>query len=41
MKAIVAELTKLGASVDEGHDYCVITPPKQVCLFKCEIRTLI
>ncbi|PRW44254.1 3-phosphoshikimate 1-carboxyvinyltransferase isoform A [Chlorella sorokiniana] len=30
MKAIVAELTKLGASVEEGHDFCVITPPKQV-----------
>jgi 5-enolpyruvylshikimate-3-phosphate synthase len=30
MKAIVAELTKLGASVEEGHDYCVITPPKEV-----------
>ncbi|KAI7839611.1 hypothetical protein COHA_006611 [Chlorella ohadii] len=30
MKAIVAELTKLGASVEEGHDFCVITPPKEV-----------
>lgn len=28
MKAIVAELTKLGAEVEEGRDYCVITPPK-------------
>jgi 3-phosphoshikimate 1-carboxyvinyltransferase len=28
MKAIVAELTKLGATVEEGRDYCVITPPK-------------
>lgn len=28
MKAIVAELTKLGANVEEGRDYCVITPPK-------------
>ncbi|KAK9832524.1 hypothetical protein WJX81_005144 [Elliptochloris bilobata] len=27
MKAIVAELTKLGADVEEGRDYCVITPP--------------
>lgn len=27
MKAIVAELTKLGAKVEEGHDYCIITPP--------------
>lgn len=30
MKAIVTELTKLGATVEEGHDYCVITPPKEV-----------
>ncbi len=28
MKAIVAELTKLGAHVEEGRDYCVITPPE-------------
>jgi 3-phosphoshikimate 1-carboxyvinyltransferase len=27
MKAIVAELTRLGAAVEEGRDYCVITPP--------------
>jgi len=27
MKAIVSELTKLGATVEEGRDYCVITPP--------------
>lgn len=27
MKAIVAELTKLGAEVEEGRDYCVIKPP--------------
>jgi 3-phosphoshikimate 1-carboxyvinyltransferase len=27
MKAIVAELTKLGATVEEGRDYCIITPP--------------
>ena len=27
VQAIVAELTKLGASVEEGHDYCIITPP--------------
>lgn len=31
MKAIVAELTKLGASVEEGRDYCVITPPPGKC----------
>lgn len=30
MKAIVTELRKLGATVEEGHDYCVITPPEQV-----------
>lgn len=30
MKAIVAELTKLGATVEEGHDYCIITPPKEI-----------
>ena len=29
-QAIIAELTKLGASVEEGRDYCVITPPKEV-----------
>lgn len=28
MKAIVTELGKLGADVEEGRDYCVITPPK-------------
>mmetsp|Transcript_28616 Transcript_28616/g.42306 ORF Transcript_28616/g.42306 Transcript_28616/m.42306 type:complete len:527 (+) Transcript_28616:178-1758(+) len=28
MKAIVAECTKLGATVEEFRDYCVITPPK-------------
>jgi 3-phosphoshikimate 1-carboxyvinyltransferase len=27
MKAIVAELTKLGCVVEEGKDFCVITPP--------------
>lgn len=27
MKAIVAELRKLGATVEEYRDYCVITPP--------------
>ena len=27
MKAIVAELGKLGAEVEEGRDYCVIQPP--------------
>eukprot|EP01026_Neomeris_dumetosa_P050997 TRINITY_DN4482_c0_g1_i12.p1 TRINITY_DN4482_c0_g1~~TRINITY_DN4482_c0_g1_i12.p1 ORF type:complete len:423 (-),score=87.91 TRINITY_DN4482_c0_g1_i12:141-1295(-) len=30
MKAIVTELRKLGATVEEGHDYCVITPPTTV-----------
>ena len=28
MKAIVAECTKLGATVEEFGDYCVITPPE-------------
>lgn len=28
MKAIVTELGKLGADVEEGRDYCVITPPR-------------
>ena len=27
MVAIVTELRKLGATVEEGRDYCVITPP--------------
>lgn len=27
MKAIVSELTKLGAVVEEGRDYCIIKPP--------------
>lgn len=27
MVAIVTELTKLGAKVEEGRDYCIITPP--------------
>lgn len=27
MKAIVTELGKLGAQVEEGRDYCVVTPP--------------
>lgn len=30
MKAIVTELRKLGADVEEGHDYCVITPPATI-----------
>lgn len=30
MVAIVTELTKLGATVEEGRDYCVITPPAAV-----------
>ena len=28
MKAIVAECTKLGATVEEFEDYCIIHPPK-------------
>ncbi len=42
MQAIVTELTKLGATVEEGHDYCVITPPKEVSLsllFSSKMRT--
>lgn len=27
MQAIVTECRKLGAEVEEGRDYCVITPP--------------
>lgn len=30
MKAIVTELTKLGADVEEGRDYCVIRPPAKI-----------
>jgi 3-phosphoshikimate 1-carboxyvinyltransferase len=30
MKAIVTELGKLGADVEEGRDYCVIRPPAQI-----------
>ncbi|CBN78624.1 3-Phosphoshikimate 1-Carboxyvinyltransferase [Ectocarpus siliculosus] len=30
MKAIVTELGKLGAEVEEGRDYCIVTPPKAV-----------
>ena len=30
MKAIVMELTKLGAKVEEGRDFCVITPPEKL-----------
>ncbi|BDA45168.1 3-phosphoshikimate 1-carboxyvinyltransferase, chloroplastic [Coccomyxa sp. Obi] len=30
MKAIVTELSKLGAQVEEGRDYCVITPPARL-----------
>jgi hypothetical protein len=29
MVAVVTELRKLGATVEEGRDYCIITPPKQ------------
>eukprot|EP00210_Caulerpa_lentillifera_P006919 g6616.t1 len=31
MHAIVTELRKLGAEVEEGRDYCKITPPKKFC----------
>jgi 3-phosphoshikimate 1-carboxyvinyltransferase len=27
MQAIVTELGKLGAQVEEGRDYCIVTPP--------------
>lgn len=30
MKAIVSELRKLGAEVEEGYDYCVIHPPQTI-----------
>mmetsp|Transcript_20676 Transcript_20676/g.35642 ORF Transcript_20676/g.35642 Transcript_20676/m.35642 type:complete len:483 (+) Transcript_20676:39-1487(+) len=30
MKAIVTELRKLGATVEEGYDYCIIEPPAHV-----------
>ncbi|KAK9793758.1 hypothetical protein WJX73_004077 [Symbiochloris irregularis] len=30
MLAIVTELRKLGAQVEEGEDYCVITPPQKI-----------
>lgn len=30
MYAICTELRKLGATVEEGQDFCVITPPEQV-----------
>lgn len=30
MLAIVTELRKLGAEVEEGQDYCVITPPDTI-----------
>lgn len=29
-RAIVTELGKLGAEVEEGRDYCIITPPETV-----------
>lgn len=29
-RAIVTELGKLGAEVEEGRDYCVVHPPKAV-----------
>ncbi|TKY63720.1 3-phosphoshikimate 1-carboxyvinyltransferase [Spatholobus suberectus] len=30
MKAVCTELRKLGATVEEGPDYCVITPPEKL-----------
>jgi len=30
MKAIVTELRKLGAEVEEGRDYCIVTPLKSI-----------
>lgn len=36
MRAIVDELTKLGAEVEEGQDYCIVTPPKQLKSAKIE-----
>lgn len=30
MAAIVTEVTKLGAKVEEGRDYCIIHPPKTI-----------
>jgi hypothetical protein len=38
MVAIVTELRKLGATVEEGRDYCVITPPAQVSVGRCRYR---
>jgi hypothetical protein len=35
MVAVVTELRKLGATVEEGRDYCVITPPAKVCVCVC------
>jgi len=32
MAAIVTEVTKLGATVEEGRDYCIITPPTTTTL---------
>lgn len=31
MVAIVTELRKLGAEVEEGRDYCIVTPPPGGC----------
>lgn len=36
MRAIVDELTKLGAEVEEGQDYCIVTPPKRITPAKIE-----
>lgn len=30
MRAIVTELTKLGATVEEGRDFCIVHPLKQL-----------
>ncbi|MEW5319697.1 MAG: hypothetical protein WDW38_010835 [Sanguina aurantia] len=39
MVAIVTELRKLGATVEEGHDYCVITPPAPGAMTTAAIDT--
>lgn len=40
MVAIVNETRRLGATVEEGRDYCVITPPKQVGVRVCAALAL-
>merc|ERR1712226_934319 len=39
MKAIVAECTKLGATVEEFRDYCIISPPPSGVTPDVEIET--